>query len=78
VCGGFGPGGGFAGGLYGVADVFAIACGGFAKEVAVGGVDGDALAGVGAGLFAGDEEFHGAVDWGSGMFAGLVSFALSG
>ena len=63
VGGGLGPGGGFAGGFDGVADVFAIACGGFAEEPAVGGADWRAVAGVGAGLFAGDEELYGAVDW---------------
>ena len=62
VRGGLGPGSGFAGGFDGVADVFAIAEGGFAEEAAVGGADGEGVAGIGAGLFAGDEEFYGAVD----------------
>ena len=65
VGGGLGPGGGFAGGFDGVANVFAIAERGFAEEAAVGGVDWGAVAGVGAGLFAGDEEFYGAVNGGS-------------
>jgi hypothetical protein len=63
---GLGPGGGFASGFDGVADVLAIAERCFAEEAAVGGVDGDAVSGVGAGLFAGDEELYGAVDFGSG------------
>ena len=70
VGGGFGPGGSFAGGFDGVADVFAIAERGFAEEAAVGGVNGNAIARVGAGLFAGDEEFYGAVDQRSGCRVG--------
>ncbi len=69
--GGFGPGGGFAGGFDCVANVFAIACGGFAEEPAVGGMDRYAVAGIGAGLFAGDEEFYGAIDFGSRRGVGV-------
>ena len=70
VRGGLGPGCGFAGGFNGVANVFAIAERSFAEEAAIGGADGEGVTGIGAGLFAGNEEFYGVVNWGRGRCAG--------
>ncbi len=59
---GLAPACGFAGGFYGVADIFAIAEAGFSEELSVVAADFHAVAGVGTGLLAADIELDCAVD----------------
>ena len=65
--GGLGPALGFAGGFYGVPNVFAIAQRSFSEQFAIATVNGNTVARIGAGLFAANVELYGAIDIGYGV-----------